>query len=181
MLTSATIDSRVSKGFSEGCLAKFHNVYWIIHAISNAIGFLISIIYWTTIYGPSGGKFTATNFFVHGSNSITIFLDLCITAHPIYLIHCCYPMIFGLVYLTFSIIFYFCDKGRGGSGMIYNILDWNYPGKTTGIVIGILFFVIFLHALTFIIYKLKIIIYEKIMKSNNQSQQEIHSTGPPEV
>jgi hypothetical protein len=57
------------------------------------------------VTGSSMG-FDAMNFFVHANNSVLMMIDLFVVAHPIRLLHCCYPIVFGICYAVFSVIYY---------------------------------------------------------------------------
>ena len=48
----------------------------------------------------------ALNVFVHGTNSVAMFIELCIVAHPTRLLHCYWPSMFGIIYIIFSIIYF---------------------------------------------------------------------------
>lgn len=56
----------------------------------------------------SGGEESpeAMNLIVHGFNSIAMFVDLWIVAHPVRLLHCGWTILFGLCYVIFSAIYY---------------------------------------------------------------------------
>lgn len=47
----------------------------------------------------------AKNILIHMCNSIVMFFDLMIVAHPIHLMHVLYPILLGIVYGIFSAIY----------------------------------------------------------------------------
>lgn len=47
------------------------------------------------------------NYFVHGNNSLLMMIDLWIVCNPVRILHFLYPVIFGLFYVIFSVIYYF--------------------------------------------------------------------------
>lgn len=49
---------------------------------------------------------TLVNFLAHAMNCVIMCVDAWIVAHPLRLCHVTQPMIFGLVYTTFSVIYY---------------------------------------------------------------------------
>ncbi|KAJ8973482.1 hypothetical protein NQ317_006910, partial [Molorchus minor] len=83
-------------------------VYWITHVAATSAGFVITLIYWTVLYKPDK-TFTALNFYVHGSNSIVLLIDLLIIGHPVRFLHFVYPVLFGLAYIIFNVAYYFYD------------------------------------------------------------------------
>lgn len=50
----------------------------------------------------------ATNVLTHAFNSICMFLDLWIVAHPMRLLHIFLPVLFGVVFAIFSYIYHLC-------------------------------------------------------------------------
>lgn len=46
------------------------------------------------------------NLIVHAFNSIVMFIDLCIVAHPIRLLHCYWTILLGTCYVIFSVVYY---------------------------------------------------------------------------
>ncbi|KAJ8973480.1 hypothetical protein NQ317_006908 [Molorchus minor] len=107
-------------------ILKLHPIYWVIHVAATSAGFVITVIFWSVLYTSDMG-FTALNFYVHGSNSIVLLIDLLIIGHPVRLLHFIYPLLFGLAYIIFSVAYYFYDTNRGGVGYVYAILDWSKP------------------------------------------------------
>ncbi|VDO15891.1 unnamed protein product [Rodentolepis nana] len=67
--------------------------------------------------------------FKHTIPAITVFLDVCVNGLPIRLFHTIYPMIYGVIYVTFSYIYY----NAGHNKPIYPVLDWSKPGKAASV------------------------------------------------
>lgn len=104
---------------------------------------------------------------VHGGNSIGMLLEICMVRHPIYVVHFVYVVGLGLIYLIFSIVYYFAGGvDRAGNRYIYNVLAWETPGKSTSVAIGVLVLTIFLHVLTWILQKLRTRLHKRIFKEN---------------
>ncbi|KAJ8925730.1 hypothetical protein NQ315_009578 [Exocentrus adspersus] len=151
---------------------KLYPIYWILHEIALSFAFMITIIFWTVLY--NGTFFTATNFFVHGSNSIVLFIDLWIIAHPIHIPHYLYLFIFGQIYILFTVAYYYLDTNTGGSGIIYFILDWNRPFQTILMDLAISFLVLLLHVTSFGIHQIKILTHARMCTRNtSQSTQNL--------
>lgn len=47
------------------------------------------------------------NIFVHGTNSVLMMFELLLTAHPVRIVHCYWPVFFGLIYVIFSAVYFF--------------------------------------------------------------------------
>lgn len=62
----------------------------------------------------------------HGLTSVVAVLDVLLGAIPIRLLHFYQPVIFLIVYYSFTAIFYTATGGK----MIYLYLDWSEPGPT---------------------------------------------------
>ncbi|KAJ8960263.1 hypothetical protein NQ318_003988, partial [Aromia moschata] len=155
-------------------ILKLYPLYWIVHGAATASGFVISIIFWSVLY-ESSSSFTAMNFFVHGSNSILLMIDLWIIAHPIRILHFVYPILFGLAYMIFSIAYYFYDTNRGGVGYVYFILNWAEPLYATLVIIGVLILAVLFHGLGFAIHVLKLMIHSRLYEQNKtQSREELN-------
>jgi len=162
MLVVSVIAEKVtSKKHWREKILKLYSTYWVINIIATPVAFTISIIYWSLIYGAEGAPLTGLNVMVHAMNSILMFIDLWIISHPVHILHFIYPLLLSLTYTIFTII-YFIAGGttKTGSRYIYPILKWDQPGKTTGICLGVMVLMIFLHILTFFIYKIRMKLYE---------------------
>ena len=67
----------------------------------------------------------------------SVVLDLCVTARPVRLGHVIYPLIEGLTYTTFTLIYWALGgTGPGGSSWIYPMLDWGKPALVSLTVLG---------------------------------------------
>lgn len=80
--------------------------YWGLHNITLILSLMITILYWGIIYNEETDKLDAVNLLTHGTNSVFMFLDLIIVAHPVRLLHVVQPLAFGLVYGIFTLIYY---------------------------------------------------------------------------
>lgn len=146
---------------------KLYPIYWVLHQMAVPIGFMITIIFWTLLFEDM--PFTALNFYVHGSNSILLFIDLLVIGHPIRIFHFVYPLIFGILYAIFSVAYYYYDINRGGSGYVYFILDWNKPFQTILVVLGVALLLVVLHLFSFVIHKVKLIVHNRLYPESIKS------------
>lgn len=137
---------------------------WCLFAVISNFAFIITFIYFAVlyphIYAP-GQKIRAVDFHIHGFNSVVIIIEMMICAFPIRLLHAIYPMIYGLTYVLFSIIYWAFDHKNN---VVYkNVLDWNKPGQTIGVILGLGFLVIpILQLALFGLYRLRVWIYDLI-------------------
>ncbi|KAK9751876.1 Aldose 1-epimerase [Popillia japonica] len=156
-----------------------YKLYWTCNTIAVDIAFGITVLYWALIYDRKTMNLDAQNVFVHGTNSIVMFVELCVVKHPVYFVHFYWTIFFGMVYCIFSVI-YFAAGGtsRTDDPYIYNVLDWRNGGKTTAICLAVLVFLIILHCFSWCISLLRIHIHKKIYEkksttSHNKSNNEL--------
>lgn len=70
--------------------------------------------------------FSALSIAKHLLNGIYIMVTLFITAKPTRLLHFYQPIIYGVLYIIFSVIWH-----AAGGAPIYPILDWSKPGSAS--------------------------------------------------
>jgi len=74
----------------------------------------------------------------HSLNTIYVVVDMCANAVPVRLYHTIYPLLTGLVYTVFNIL-YFVNDGLGPNGhpYAYDLMDWRHPlGSTATVLLG---------------------------------------------
>lgn len=98
-----------------------------MHVISLVLSIVITIIYWSLLYNGMNlqkiccplslklflikvneSTLDATNVLTHAFNSVCMFIDLWIVAHPLRLLQMFLPVVFGVVYAIFSYIYQSC-------------------------------------------------------------------------
>ncbi|XP_008199214.1 protein rolling stone-like [Tribolium castaneum] len=143
---------------------KFYKLYWVLNVIATGTAFEITIMYWSLIYDEKVVDVNAMTFFVHANNSVLMMIDLFVVAHPIRLLHCCYPVVFGICYVVFTVIFYAAGgTTTEGQVIIYDILDWRKPGTTTVICLAALAFTVIVHVSCWGLYKFRIWTHSKCL------------------
>ena len=135
---------------------------WIIFSIISSGAIIVSIVYFSVLYPKinPGKPPKIQDIHVHGVNSLVIILELCFNAIPIRLAHAIYPLIYGMIYMSFSLVFWGLDNTR----VIYPVvLDWNNL-KTTLPSLLILACVIvpIVQLLLFYAYRLKMKLYHRL-------------------
>lgn len=74
----------------------------------------------------------------HSLNTIYVIVDMFANAVPIRIYHMIYPLLVGLVYSIFNIL-YFVNNGRGPNGhpYAYDLMDWRDPlGSIVTVLLG---------------------------------------------
>ncbi|VDN99354.1 unnamed protein product [Rodentolepis nana] len=102
-------------------------ILWFFYGISTNTVMVTSLVYWSAFWNPDFSNFYKSDAkFKHSIPALTVVLDICLNGLPIRLLHAIYPMIFGILYSTFS-YFYF---DAVNDEPIYPILDWSKPLKS---------------------------------------------------
>lgn len=81
-------------------------LYWALHATTLGLSVLITVMYWTVVYNKDKDDVDAKNILTHVFNSVVMFIDLIVVAHPVRFLHCIFPIVVGLSYGLFSFIYY---------------------------------------------------------------------------
>ncbi|EDV94060.1 protein rolling stone [Drosophila grimshawi] len=132
-------------------------IYWSMHIITLVLSIVITIIYWSILYNVNESTLDATNVLTHAFNSICMFIDLWIVAHPLRLLHVFLPVLFGITYAIFSYIYYLCGGiNKKGKPYIYHVIDWNQPQNALITVLGVLVVSCCIYALLFAFFKLRL-------------------------
>lgn len=157
---------------------KLYKFYWVLNTIATPIAFGITSMYWGIIYDGKTMRFNASNFFVHANNTIMMMVDLWIVSHPIRFFHLIYPMIFGITYAIFSVIYYFAGgTSREDTTYIYTILRWDKPGSTILVCLGVLAFLVVLHILVWALSNLRAYLYDKFVARQNENNNNQNSNS----
>ncbi|KAI5644968.1 protein rolling stone-like [Phthorimaea operculella] len=129
--------------------------FWVSYNIAMVIAFLVTIIYFTILlplYADVEGVDLAVDpildLFIHGINSVLMFFLLMTSRMPGRILHFTYPLCFGIIYLLFSVVYFFAGgTDPFGNNFIYPILNWEDPAVTGVVVVVIAVFLIILHEL----------------------------------
>ncbi|XP_055301375.1 protein rolling stone-like [Sitodiplosis mosellana] len=157
-------------------------IYWALHNIALITSFAVTIIYWSILHNDKI-PLNAPNILSHAMNSVIMFLDILIVAYPLRLYHVIQPICFGVSYGIFSFIYYLCGGVNIlGNPYIYNVLNWNEPGKAMVTVFGTLILAIIVHVTLFWIYKLRVFVQRRyfstqlILPTKVPKQQRLNSS-----
>lgn len=123
---------------------------WFLANITNGICPVVSIFYWTFLFPSLEVPMSFEITFLHLFNTVCVLLDLCVTARPMRIGHIIYPVIVGLSYAAFSLIYWVLGgtDSVGNSWIYPQILSWEKPGLAslttsvcvTGVVLSHVFF-----------------------------------------
>ncbi|XP_032230605.1 protein rolling stone isoform X2 [Nematostella vectensis] len=143
-----------------------HSLMWILFNIAADTAVLISIIYWGWMVGPIDGLDVST----HALNTVFMILELVLSKLPIRLLHCIYPLVFGLCYMIFTVV-YWAAGGTNANNKpyIYSIVDYkDSPGMAVGILLGALLVLLpIVHSVFFGVYKLRCYLSERSCGKTN--------------
>ncbi|XP_073823059.1 protein rolling stone [Musca autumnalis] len=151
-------------------------IYWGIHITTLVVSIVITIIYWSLLYDVNESNLNATNILTHVFNSVCMFVDLLIVAHPLRLLHMFLPVVFGIIYAIFSAI-YQLSGGHNikGKPYIYHVVDWDKPLNATLTVVAVLMLSCVIYMALFTIYKLRTLLYRRV----NKASFILPTTTPP--
>ncbi|VDO14331.1 unnamed protein product [Rodentolepis nana] len=134
-------DATVSRWISE--------ILWFFYGMSMNTVVVTSLGYWAALWDPTYNRFyQPESEYKHSIPALTVVLDLWINGLPIRLLHALYPMIFGILYSTFSYLYY----DAGNVDPIYPILDWSQPAKAAIICLTIIIVGLFVQFLLYLLY-----------------------------
>ncbi|XP_046568099.1 uncharacterized protein LOC124276516 [Haliotis rubra] len=142
---------------STAILPWYSKISWILSNILSSFAIIVTAIFFGVLYTPTAG-ISLEDLNVHALNTVFIVVDNFISARPVRLLHVIYPVLYGIVYVLFSLIFWAVDHRN----VIYPIvLDWNNVGLTLGVTSGIVVLTFVLHSFQFGLYRLKLFVYGK--------------------
>ena len=96
---------------------------------------------------------------LHLVNTLLVLLEHAVSAVPVRVLHVLYPIIYGVIYMIFSLVYWTGDHRR----VMYDILDWNKPAATVGFVMLIGFVVVpVIHLAIYGLYRIRLATYKKI-------------------
>ncbi|XP_077996020.1 protein rolling stone-like [Glandiceps talaboti] len=122
---------------------------WLLFNLSAIVAPIITLIYWVSLY--EGAGLEVGDFHVHAVNFIAVVLEVVIAGMPVRYVHVIYPAIYGITYLSHSLIYW----GISGNA-IYPILDYSEnPGIATATAFGCLAMIIFFQFLLWATYFVK--------------------------
>ena len=146
----------------DGNTTWYMKLTWFLSTIVYVFGIIVTIVYFSALFPYIGvTKGFIHDLDVHAFNTLQIFIDMAIIARPLRLLHAIYPLIYGAIYLIFSVIYWSQDKKNN---VLYpGVLDWNQPGRT-GLNMGLLAVlgIPLLQLILFGIFRLRLYVYKRV-------------------
>lgn len=140
----------------------FLKLSWFLSNVISSCALMVTTIFFMALY--EGGPVDVYNTNTHILNTVFVVLDHLISARPVRLLHWPAPVIFGACYVLFSYMFWTFDHVNH---VVYEgLMDWNKPGQAA-LNCFILALVVnpLSHSFYFIIYRLKLWLFDKIYSS----------------
>ena len=119
----------------EDALQLPQKIFWLLYIISASAGLLITAGYWTVLFEDE--PIDANNITKHALNSVFMVIDTFLSSIPVRLFHSVYPLLYIIVYLAFTVIYWqLGGTNIHGQPYIYKLLDYNNFEASTGCIIG---------------------------------------------
>ncbi|XP_050409359.1 uncharacterized protein LOC126824218, partial [Patella vulgata] len=77
---------------------------WTLFEIMSPMAIAVTLLYWITVFPLLNCPIGNNGVLLHIMNSVVVLIDHSVTALPIRLLHVVYSLIFGLVYVIFTVI-----------------------------------------------------------------------------
>lgn len=147
----------------------YHILLWVGHYLATVVAIPIIVFYWGLIAGQVTGW--AVNFHIHLFVAIPGLIDSLVTRLPWRLYHAYVPMLFGVAYFLFSLIYDILGgTNQNGNPYIYAGLDYSSnPTMSIGFMILLIFLVFpFVHFLYWLLHVLRtFLLYHRLKKHEN--------------
>lgn len=140
---------------------------WALFLIGGEYAVVISILYWAFYTDPNSDQnlYTLDSLNLHAINGIFAVVELWLSGIPVRVCHAVYSIVFGCVYVLFSILYYAADgEDSKGHRFIYPFLDYgsNAEAAVSLAVSCAVFLVGGIHLIFFLQYKGRKCVTDKI-------------------
>ena len=116
-----------------------HKVIWLLYNIAANAGLALSVGYWTIICTVFTNEVdtAAAGFVVHILNAVMILIDTAISDVPVRMFHSLYVIIYSLIYIIFTVIYWQAGGTNpvDGNNYIYKDLDWENVDTTMAVIL----------------------------------------------
>jgi len=150
------VDQDSEDASEKDALQCHHKFFWFIHVIAATAGLWVTAGYWSVL--ADDNPVDANNITKHALNSVFMVIDTSLSAIPVRLLHSLYALLYIVIYLVFSIIYWLLDgTNNQGNTYIYKSLDYdNFKPIVGGLIVVFLLVVLpGLHLILFGIAKLR--------------------------
>lgn len=131
---------------------------WLLFTIATNSTILICLVYYAFLfpvmlqYMPQMAR-SPLDINLHAGSVAIVIVDLLISRTPVRLAHALYPLLYGTVYIVFSVLYWACD--REWNVLYEYILDWNHPLQSVGYSVACLSAIPVIQILLFVIFTVK--------------------------
>ena len=120
----------------EDALRLPQKIFWLFYIVSASAGLLVTAGYWTVLF-EEDEPVDANNITKHALNSVFMVIDTFLSSIPVRLFHSVYPLLYIIVYLAFTVIYWqLGGTNIQGQPYIYSLLDYNNFEASTGCIIA---------------------------------------------
>ncbi len=141
-----------SCGFRSNKLSWYQMIHWASFSILSEIALVIAILYWILLY--NGGPVDGVNANTHLLNAIVSILDVFFFGMPVNLLHIIYPACYGVVYASFSGIYWAANgtNPENEERYIYSLLDYNTSTAAVIAILVVILYIPLIHLLYYVVY-----------------------------
>ncbi|XP_072013499.1 protein rolling stone-like [Amphiura filiformis] len=145
---------------------------WILFDVCLSVCPFVTLIYWYMMYDKDNGyygssdtmtekiKFFAIDIHEHAFITFLVYLDLFISAAPVRIVHMIYGIIFGILYITFTVIYWYLGGTTPWDDTaVYSIIDWDAPIDTAYYLAGAVGVIGVFHLFGYALYKIRVCFY----------------------
>lgn len=118
--------------------AWYQKVQWILFTIGNGAAITVTILYWSLIYGLSGGGSVGhIGIVIHALNGVIAVIDVGVSGVPVRILHFVYFIAYCASYSVFTGVYYGAGGTVGNRTYIYPVLNYeSAPAIASGTVLG---------------------------------------------
>ncbi|XP_038056188.1 protein rolling stone-like [Patiria miniata] len=146
-------------------LPHYFKFVWVLFNICLAVDPIITVVYWSFLAPQEeSGLGLALDIHFHALNTVFIYADLLVSAIPVRVVHSVYPFLYGTVYISFTLIYFWSGGVNPYSGetAIYpGVLDWSQAGWTVLSCVVISITVPLIHLFGYGVYRLRVYIHKR--------------------
>ncbi|XP_023346985.1 protein rolling stone [Eurytemora carolleeae] len=175
VIYAGIVSGRYFSSTSKEIFPRLYSFSWGMQTTFTTIALFITLIYWAFLHRYvvefnllPGTWMKVLNVFLHAINSVSALIDLFLTARPIRFQHVYLPLLFGIYYAIFSVIYWaaggvgICRSETDCDPYIYPILDWdgNPGGAVLFVFLGFIGTFI-IQGFVYGLYRLRTVIHKK--------------------
>lgn len=131
-------DAATEEAREEDALRIHHKMLWFLYIISANAGLVVTAGYWpwSVIY-EDDEPIDVNNITKHALNTVFILIDTFLSSVPVRLFHSVYPMLYMVVYMSFTVAYWqLGGTNLKGEPFIYTLLDYDNFEASTGVIIA---------------------------------------------